>query len=172
MKRTHYFTIIAAAASAVMMVSCIRKTQAPADPVKETIVVKTRETIVATPEQMEVAPPTPQPVETTQPAQPVQQASQPRSQAMSSMSFEMLGRLGGDSNSRLILRGNRGSVTFTNYTRDIRLQSFNEVTGDLVLKAYEKGTNKYVGTFNGVYDSGSYSGVFTNYKGASIDFNY
>lgn len=168
MNRTHYFSIIAVAAAAVMMVSCIRRTKAPAEPVKETIVVKTQETIVANNEPLEIAQPQQQPQ-----AQPVQQqASQPRSAATSSLSFEMLGRLGGDHNSRLILRGNRGSVTFTNYTRDIRLQSFNELTGDLVLKAYEKGTNKYVGTFNGTYDSGSYSGVFTNYKGASIDFNY
>lgn len=165
MKRTHFITIIAVAAAATMMVSCIRKTQAPSEPVKETIVVKTQETISVN-EPMEIAEPQPQ-------AQPVQQkAVQPRSEATSSLRFEMLGRLGGDHNSRLILRGSRGSVSFTNYTRDIRLQSFNEVTGDLVLKAYEKGTNKYVGTFNGVYDSGSYSGVFTNYKGASIDFNY
>lgn len=165
MNRNLSISIIVVALAATIMVSCIRKTKAPAEPVKETIVVKTQETIKVVDEQLQVAPP-------QQQAEPQQETRQQQSTSASNFRFEMLGRLGGDNNSHIVLNGNTGWVSFTNYKRNLRLASYNEATGRLVLKAYEQGTGKYIGTFDGTYESGSYQGVFTNYKGARIDFNY
>lgn len=90
--------------------------------------------------------------------------------------FYMVGRIGGDSNCTLYCQGNEGYYTFINYQRDLRYSSYNSSNGKLILEAYEQGTGKYIGEFNGNITGPStgsyrYKGTFTNYKGGQVTFD-
>ena len=88
----------------------------------------------------------------------------------------LTGRIGGDENSQISLEGRTGSYTFLNYSRDVKVDEYNEQTGHLVISGYERGTGKYIGRFDGMlkqYKDGGhyYQGKFTNYKGVSLTFS-
>lgn len=82
-----------------------------------------------------------------------------------------MGRIGGDNDCVLDINGRTGYYSFLNYTRDIRVVSYDAASGNLVVNALERGTGKYIGKFVGTLDGYGYRGKFTNYKGVSITFD-
>ena len=69
----------------------------------------------------------------------------------------------------------QGSYTYdcngTDLTRNIIVESYDNQTGLLLIKSYDK-SGKYIGMFEGRLRNDSYSGVFTNYKGNTVDFYF
>ena len=68
-----------------------------------------------------------------------------------------------------------GSYTYdcngTDLTRNINVVSYNEKTGQLIIKSFNR-SGEYVGVFEGYLDDSQlYSGTFTNYKGGTISFH-
>ena len=58
----------------------------------------------------------------------------------------------------------------TDLTRNISVVSYNEKTGQLMIKSFNN-SGEYVGMFDGYLDNTRlFSGTFTNYKGVTIDF--
>ena len=67
-----------------------------------------------------------------------------------------------------------GSYTYdnngTSLTRSIKVKSYDGATGHLLIESYNK-SGDYVGLFDGyTRNNNFYSGVFTNYKGGTVEF--
>ena len=67
-----------------------------------------------------------------------------------------------------------GSYTYTSnetsFTRSIKVKSYDRTSGHLLIESYNK-SGDYVGLFDGYTSSNSsYSGIFTNYKGGTVEF--
>ena len=84
------------------------------------------------------------------------------------------GTIGGDNHCQVNMPTSHsmGNYTFLNFTRNLAFQSYDPRTRTLTLTAYERGSGKYIGKFVGKYGrDGNYKGVFTNYKGAKVNFD-
>ncbi len=101
---------------------------------------------------------------------PPAQEAQPKQQTPS-LSKTFYGRIGGDEGCILFINGTHGYYTFLNYSRNVKLKSYDPGSGRMVVNGYEEGSGKYIGKFVGTYNGSRYSGTFTNYKGISISFD-
>lgn len=85
------------------------------------------------------------------------------------------GSIGGDNQARLSVNGESGYYEFINFTRIIKLKSYDADSEELILDGYDNKYNKYIGTFKGKLQKRNekyyYEGIFTNYKGVSINFS-
>lgn len=100
----------------------------------------------------------------------------------------------GDSHGELDMNGLTGTYSYGlkngEAHRRLEFESWDKKTGRLVLRAYEQNSDKFIGKFDGIYEYGnategeydddgeeivhwveSYDGVFTNYKGAKVNFH-
>lgn len=71
-------------------------------------------------------------------------------------------------------KNGKGSYTYdcngTDLTRNISVVSYNEKTGQLMIKSFNN-SGEYVGMFDGYLDNTRlFSGTFTNYKGGTVGF--
>ena len=83
------------------------------------------------------------------------------------------GTIGSTGNMTINSQGS-GSYSYINngisLTRSIKIKSFDKASGHLIIEGYDNSGN-YVGQFDGYTKNNSlYSGVFTNYKGGTVEF--
>lgn len=72
----------------------------------------------------------------------------------------------------LVIGPDGGYYIVSNGRRSARFKSYDESDGTLIIDAYANNTDKYIGSFNGKYDSttNKYTGIFTNTKGGQVSF--
>lgn len=100
--------------------------------------------------------------------------------------MSLMGNIGG-APATLDMEGHEGFYEYElrggRVKRNLKLESYDKRSGHIVLQAIDKNTGKLVGRFDGTFviecntdDEGeehcfnSYTGVFTNVKGAKVDF--
>jgi hypothetical protein len=69
---------------------------------------------------------------------------------------------------------NNGVGTYSYYNgsvvRNIQVQSYSP-SGSVLIYAYDRSNGSYVGRLDGTMSNGRIKGVFTNYKGAKVNFD-
>ena len=95
----------------------------------------------------------------------------------SALQLNLRGSIGGANDAVFNLNGTTGegetsfTVAGTRNDRKLKLGSFDEQSGKLVIEEYFT-NGKYIGDFVGTYKNGVYKGVFTNKQsGGKVDFN-
>lgn len=108
-----------------------------------------------------------------QAAQPAaEQQSKPAAAAPKSnkySDFEAYGSISSYGDAHFYLRNGSGQATFGGQTRQLRYESYDPSSGQLVVGAYYGGS--YIGQYIGRVSNNIYSGKFHNYKnGGKVDF--
>lgn len=89
--------------------------------------------------------------------------------------YHMTGSIGGDKNATLNLSNGEGDYTISIGTRLLKVYRYHPSDGTLLIKAYQKSNNKFLGYFQGTcdYTDGiiTYKGQFYNQDFNSVDFN-
>ena len=93
------------------------------------------------------------------------------------ISFKMYGVLGGgETDAYMTMSGNTGTFEYNGIVRKLKLESYNQRTGRLIIKEFDS-KGKFIGRFDGTYTyskeypGSTYNGVFTNYNGKKVDFS-
>ena len=82
------------------------------------------------------------------------------------------GTIGDDPSAVLTLNNGVGTYSYYNgsVVRNIQVQSYSP-SGAVLIYAYDRSNGSYVGRLDGTMSNGRIKGVFTNYKGAKVNFD-
>lgn len=93
-------------------------------------------------------------------------------QSSTSLSGVFYGTIGDDPSAVLTLNNGVGTYSYYNgsVVRNIQVQSYSP-SGSVLIYAYDRSNGSYVGRLDGTMSNGRIKGVFTNYKGAKVNFD-